>query len=84
MRVRVLEAVRVPVLSEPLVAREPLQSPEAMQLVALLVLQASVALPPEVTVDGVAEIEIVGGGGAATLTVADCVTLPPAPVQVSV
>jgi hypothetical protein len=67
----VVEAVRAPVLSEPLVAREPLQSPEAVQLVALLVLQANVELPPEVTVDGVAEIEIVGAGGAATLTVAD-------------
>jgi hypothetical protein len=42
-----------------------------VQLVALLVLQANVELPPEVTVDGVAEIEIVGAGGAATLTVAD-------------
>ena len=84
MRVAVVAAVRVPVPSEPLVARAPLQSPEAVQVAALLVVQASVALPPDVTVEGVAEIAIVGAGGAATLTVADCVTLPPPPVHVSV
>jgi hypothetical protein len=80
----VTEAVSTPVLSDPVEPRAPLQSPEAVQLVALLLDQLSVALAPEVTVEGEAERLTTGAGGGATLTVADWLTLPPGPVQVSV
>lgn len=69
---------------EPLVVSLPDQAPEAVQEVALVADQVSVALPPSVTVLGLAVKLIVGAGAAGvTETVDDCVALPPAPVQVS-
>ena len=59
----------------------PDQSPDAVQVAALLEDQAKVELPPLGTVEGLALIETVGGV-ADTVTVADWLTLPPAPVQV--
>jgi hypothetical protein len=45
----VSEPLRAPVLSEPLAALLPLQSPEAVQLVTPLLVQLSVALCPDCT-----------------------------------
>ena len=67
---------------EPLVALLPDQAPDAAQEVALLADQLKVALPPLAIVLGLA-LKLTVGAGAVTETVADCVALPPAPVQVS-
>lgn len=68
-----------------LVAWVPVQPPEAVQLVALVELQVSVEDPPLATLAGFAvSVTDGGGGGAETVTVADCEALPPGPVQSSV
>lgn len=72
--------VRFPVEAEPLVASAPLQPPEAVQEVAFVEDQVSVALSPLVTVLGLAE-SVTVGCGCVTDTVADCEALPPAPTQ---
>jgi hypothetical protein len=69
--------------AEPLIALVPDQAPEAVQEVALLEDQLNVALPPLETLVGLALSETLGAA-ADTVTVADCVADPPAPVQVSV
>lgn len=66
----------------PLELRAPLQSPEAIQLVALEVDQARLELAPLATVVGVAVRDTTGAG--TTVTVALALVLPPAPVQASV
>jgi hypothetical protein len=68
----------------PLVDCDPLQSPLAVHAVALVEDQVRVALPPSVMVAGATEISAVGAAGAVTVNVADCLALPPAPVQVRV
>jgi hypothetical protein len=68
---------------EPLVAREPVQPPVAVQAVALVDDQFRVEVPPLATLVGLALNETVGGV-AETVTMADCDADPPAPVQVSV
>jgi hypothetical protein len=67
---------------EPLLALLPDQAPDAAQEVALAADQLRVAPPPLATVLGLA-VKLTVGAGAVTETVADCVALPPAPVQVS-
>ena len=69
----------------PLVAWVPLQPEDAVQVVALVVAQLSVELPPLVMVSGLAPIETVGTGAgvAATVTVALADAVPPLPVQES-
>jgi hypothetical protein len=64
----------------------PVQPPDAVQDVALLEVQLSVALPPEVTEVGLAVSDTLGAVGVldVTLTVTDLLTDPPAPVHVSV
>lgn len=77
-------AERFGLSSEPLTDFEPVQPPEAVQAVAFVVVQLSVDELPLVTVVGVALNDTVGGvGPEATVTVTDCVAVPPAPVQVS-
>ena len=71
-----------PVDCEPLMALLPDQAPEAVQAVAFVDDQANVDAAPLLTVLGVAE-KLAVGVGAVTETVADCVALPPVPVQVS-
>jgi hypothetical protein len=61
----------------------PDHAPEAVQPVASVDDQLSVALAPLATVCGLAEIVTVGVGALA-VTVADCEALPPTPEQVSV
>ena len=77
-------AVSAPVLCEPLTGLAPDQEPEAVQAVALVADQVSVALLPLATVLGLAA-RVMVGTGCVTETVADCAALPPpAPVQVRV
>lgn len=56
----------------------------ATQVLAFWLLQVMVLLPPRVILDGEALIEIVGTGNGVTVTVTDCVVVPPAPTQVMV
>jgi hypothetical protein len=71
----------------PEVALAPDQAPEAKQEVALVEDQVSVEDPPLVTVVGFAASDTVGAGGGGgvpcTVTVADALTLPLDPEQVS-
>jgi len=75
--------VSTPVECVPLTALLPDHAPEAMQLVALVADQVSVALLPLVIVLGLALRLTVGAGGM-TETVADCFALPPGPEQIKV
>jgi hypothetical protein len=71
--------------SDPESALLPVQPPEAVQLVALVTVQLSVVPPPLATVVGVALSITDGSGGAAggtTVTLTDCVAVPPAPEHV--
>jgi hypothetical protein len=78
----VVVALSAPVDCEPLLAKVPDQPPEAVHAVALLEDQVNVELPPLATLLGLALI-VTDGAGAETVTVADWLALPPAPVQVS-
>jgi hypothetical protein len=60
----------------------PVQPPLAVQLVALVLDQFSVELPPLVTEVGVAVNDTVGAG--TTVTVAEACLVPPVPVQFKV
>jgi hypothetical protein len=75
-------ALTAPVDCEPLKALEPLQPPDAVQDVALLLDHVSDEAAPELTVLGAA-LSVTDGAVLDTVTVADCVAEPPAPVQVS-
>ena len=75
-------APKAPVELEPEIERAPLQPPEAVQPVALVDDQFSVAAAPLATLLGVAVSVTVGAGGL-TVTVADALALPPAPLQLS-
>jgi hypothetical protein len=66
----------------PLVFRAPLQPLLAVQLVAFVDDQLSVALCPSVMVVGVTEMCTVGGGGLVTVKVTVATKPPPAPLQV--
>jgi hypothetical protein len=67
---------------EPLTALLPLQAPDAVQAVALLLDHVSVDAAPDFTVLGAA-LNVTIGALLDTVTVADCVAEPPGPVQVS-
>lgn len=71
--------------SEPVVGFAPLHAPDALQVLALVAVQLSVAAPPLCTVPGLAANASVGAGtgGVVTFTVTVCVTVPPAPVHES-
>jgi hypothetical protein len=84
-RVYVVVEVSPDRASEPETALLPFQPPEAVQLVALVAVQLSVVPPPLGTVEGVAPSVTEGSGGAdggTTVTLTDCVAVPPAPVHV--
>ena len=71
----------------PFKACDPLQAPEAVHEVALLVVQVSVEVPPVATLVGFAVNDTVGDGGIAvtvTLAVAAAGVVPLAPAQVRV
>jgi hypothetical protein len=61
----------------------PDQAPEAVQDVALVEAHAKLELPPLATVLGLALRVTVAVGVGLTVTVVDCVALPPAPLQVN-
>ncbi|HSX17763.1 MAG TPA: hypothetical protein VLE51_00165 [Candidatus Saccharimonadales bacterium] len=62
LRLKVEVAFRAPVPVLPLVALVPLQAPLAVQLVAFVVLQLKVLLPPGLTLLGLTVKETVGAG----------------------
>ncbi len=77
-------AVKAPVVAVPEVARLPVQPPDAVQAVAFVELQVSVAVDPLLTVVGDAASVTTGAGVAGvTVTVALADALPPAPVQLN-
>ena len=76
-------ALSAPVLALPFVGSLPDQPPDAVQLVALLEDQLSVADPPLLMLAGLA-LRATAGAGVETLTVTDWLVLPPGPLQVSV
>jgi hypothetical protein len=69
-------------LCVPLVTFAPLQPLLAVQLVAFVDDQLSVALCPSVIEVGATEMFTVGGGGLVTVKVAVATKPPPAPLQV--
>ena len=77
-------ALSAPLDCEPLIALLPDQPPEAVHDVALVEAHLSVDAPPLATVLGLALKPTVAVGCVLTDTVADCIALPPAPVQLSV
>jgi hypothetical protein len=77
MVVVVIAPVEMPLL---LIGCEPLHPPLAVQLVALLVVQARLAELPEVTTVGEALSEMTGADGD-TETMTDVELVPPAPLQ---
>lgn len=70
------------VISSPVVARSPAQSPEAVQVVASVELQASREVEPAVTLDGLAARLNVGAGAMTAIDTSREI-VPPAPVQLS-
>jgi hypothetical protein len=84
--VNVVAALSAPVVALPLVVSAPLQPPEAVQALAFVELQVSVAAAPLTTAAGLAVSAIVGGGGvtAVTVTVEIAGLVPEAPAHVSV
>jgi hypothetical protein len=74
-------ALSAPVDCEPVTGLLPDQAPEAVQEVALVDDQVNVALPPLVTVLGLALIVTVAVGFGLTVTVVDWAAVPPVPVQ---
>jgi hypothetical protein len=70
-----------PVLWLPLLARVPLQPPDAMHESAFVELHVNVELPPTATVTGAAARDTVGTGITVTVAVA-CELIPPGPVQI--
>jgi hypothetical protein len=76
-------ALSAPVVCEPDTALLPLHAPDAIQEVALVLVQVIVELSPLVTELGAAP-RLTVGEGALTNTVADCAAVPPGPVQVRV
>lgn len=76
-------AASTPVDCEPLIGLAPDQAPEAEHDVAFAALQLSVELVPLAMVLGAA-LRLTVGAVDFTETVAVCVALPPAPVQVKI
>lgn len=78
---KVLLADNGPTCCDPDVALPPLQAPEAVQAVAPVDVQVTVAEPPAVTLAGLAAIDTVGRG--ATVIAVLALSEPPEPVQVN-
>jgi hypothetical protein len=80
-RIKLLFSVNPLIVSEPDVALLPDQSPEAVQLVTLLLFQLNVVEPLADTLDGLADRLTMGALGATTVTLTESLALPPAPLQ---
>jgi len=76
-------ALSAPLDCEPLVALLPDQAPDAVQAVALVETHVKLELPPLAMVLGLARRVTVAVGFGLTVTVVDCVALPPVPLQVN-
>jgi len=76
-------AVSAPLLCVPEVPRAPVQEPDAVQLVAFVVLHVSCEALPDCTLEGDA-LNVSVGAAADSVTAAVCEPEPPAPVHVSV
>ena len=74
--------VRTPLVSLPDVAFVPLQAPPAVQLVALVEDQFNVVVFPLST--GLVALRVTVGSGKVTVTLAESLAVPPAPVQLRV
>jgi hypothetical protein len=83
LKVNFVVLVRAEVAFDPFIASLPLHPPEAVQAVAFVAVHDSIDVAPLATEFGLALMVIVGAG-AVTVTVADCPTVPPVPVQVRV
>jgi hypothetical protein len=82
--VYVFAVVNAPVLCEPDTDCEPVQSPLAVQLVALLLLHVSVELSPLATLVGdTLNVSVGAAAGCCTVTVAVAEFDPPVPLQLS-
>ena len=69
----------------PDVASVPVQPPDAIQDVAFVDDHVNTDVAPLAIEDGLAlKVRVGDGGGVVTLTIADFVVVPPAPVQVKV
>jgi hypothetical protein len=82
-RTKLLSTLKELIVSEPDAALVPVQSPEAMQLVASVVFQVSVVEPLISTVPGFAISDRVGKTGPTTEIIKASPTKPFIPVQVS-
>jgi hypothetical protein len=82
VKVYVALAVSDPVDWEPLAGLVPDHPPEAAQDVALVAFHVSIELDPDATVLGAA-VMLTDGAADLRETVADCVALPPGPLQVN-
>jgi hypothetical protein len=71
-------------VSDPLSALEPLQPPDAVQLVAFVELHVSVVVPPGATPGGFAVSCTDGDAPAAMFTVVRVTAPPPGPLQLNV
>jgi uncharacterized protein (UPF0147 family) len=80
-RVNVLEALSAPLDWLPDVAWGPDHAPEAVHEVAFVDDHVRVEELPLTTAVGLAESDTVGAGGAVTVTAAEAVAVPPAPVH---
>lgn len=82
VREKVLDCVRLAVVSDPATGFDPLHPPAAVQEVALLLDQLRSALPPGATCAGVA-VSVSAGAGGVAVTAIDAVwdAEPPGPVQ---
>ena len=80
VRVYCVVAVTAAVALAPLIGSVPLHPPDAVQLVAFVEVQVSIAALPFAKVVGLAE-RVIAGTGLFTVTVTDCDAVPPAPVQ---
>jgi hypothetical protein len=78
-------ALSAPVVALPLMSFVPLQPPEAVHEVALVLLHVRVDVPPDATLVGLA-VSFTVGAGDVTVTVAAAAagSVAPAPEQVSV
>jgi hypothetical protein len=78
---KLLSDVRALIVWEPVVALAPDQSPEAVQLLTLVLLQLNVVEPFMITLEGLAEIETVGVDGFCTDTSTRSPITPSGPRQ---
>ncbi len=83
LKVYVVVAASAAVVTEPLSGSVPLQAPDPVHAVALIVVHVTLAVWPAVTELGVALMAMLGAVEA-TVTVVDWAAVPPGPMQVRI